>query len=105
MRKFYRTRCTLLAAALICGCAGPQIEANPEWTPAVVIVTPTLGLGETAGTPTPLDIPTTTYRIRPGETLTQIADRYGLTVDELARLNGIQNPNLVEVGQEIKVPR
>ncbi len=94
-----------LAVACLLGCTGPQVTADPLWTPAVVIVTPTVDIASAEATPTPLNIPTTTYQIKPGETLTQIAERYGLTVEELSALNGIENPNSVQVGQRIKVPR
>ena len=87
------------------GCEGPQVAVDPRWTPAVVIVTPATDGVAAEASPTPLNIPTTTYRIKPGENLTQIARRYGLTVEELAALNGLENPNRIEVGQEIKVPR
>ena len=38
-----------------------------------------------------------------GETLSEIAVRYGVTVEELQRWNGIENPDLVQVGQRIVV--
>lgn len=41
--------------------------------------------------------------VAPGETLSDIADRYGVSVDELARENGIENPDLIYVGEEINV--
>jgi N-acetylmuramoyl-L-alanine amidase len=41
------------------------------------------------------------YEIRPGDTLTGIAGRYGVSVDMLAQMNGIQNPNLIYAGQRI----
>jgi LysM repeat protein len=41
--------------------------------------------------------------IAPGDTLGRIAQRYGTTVERLARLNEIHNPNLIEVGQVIRL--
>lgn len=38
-----------------------------------------------------------------GETLSAIAARYGTTVSKLAALNSIKNPNLIYVGQKIKI--
>ena len=43
------------------------------------------------------------YTIRSGDTLGEIAARYGMSVSQLARLNGISNPNLIYAGQKIKV--
>ena len=41
--------------------------------------------------------------VEPGETLSEIALRYGVSVDALQRWNGIENPDLVLVGQRIVV--
>ena len=92
-------------AMLGVACAGPQVAVPPGSTPYVVFVTPSTEPALVQASPTPLDIPTTAYRIQAGETLTEIAARYDLTVDELAALNGIENPNTIQVGQEIRVPR
>lgn len=46
---------------------------------------------------------TDTYIVVTGDTLSKIAARYNTTVDELARLNNISNPNLIYVGQVIKI--
>ncbi|MGV3623967.1 MAG: LysM peptidoglycan-binding domain-containing protein [Archangium sp.] len=45
-----------------------------------------------------------TYRVRAGDTLSGIAGRYGTTVSALASLNGISNPNLIHVGQVLRIP-
>lgn len=44
------------------------------------------------------------YTVRSGENLTRIARSLGTTVDELVRLNGITDPDLVFPGQELIVP-
>lgn len=44
-----------------------------------------------------------TYTIRPGDTLSGIAQRFGTTVQELQRLNQIQNPNRIYAGQVIRI--
>ena len=41
--------------------------------------------------------------VEPGETLSEIAARYGVSVDALQRWNRIENPDLVLVGQRIVV--
>lgn len=43
------------------------------------------------------------YTIKSGDTLSGIALRFGTTVAELQRLNGIQNPNLIYAGTTIRV--
>lgn len=42
--------------------------------------------------------------VQPGDTLGAIAAAYGTTVDELVRLNGLDDPNYLYVGQEIVLP-
>ena len=41
----------------------------------------------------------TTYTVQSGDTLSEIAARYGTTVNELISLNGISNPNLIYPGE------
>ena len=44
-----------------------------------------------------------TYTIQKGDTLYSIAFNYGLDYHEIAELNGIQNPNVIQAGQEIRL--
>lgn len=60
-----------------------------------------------AQTPAKPQAPTTggkTYTVVKGDTLSEIAQKYATTVDTLAQLNGISNPNLIVVGQVLKLP-
>ena len=43
------------------------------------------------------------YTIQIGDTLSEIANRYGTTVQELAQINNIANPNLIYPGQIIRI--
>ena len=45
-----------------------------------------------------------TYRVRPGDTLSAIAARFGTTVAVLMRLNNITDPRALRVGQVLKLP-
>lgn len=44
------------------------------------------------------------YTVVKGDTLSGIASKYGTTYQKLAEYNGISNPNLILVGQKIKIP-
>lgn len=44
-----------------------------------------------------------TYTVKAGDTLSEIAMKYGTTYQELARINNIANPNLIYAGQVIKI--
>lgn len=47
---------------------------------------------------------TTTHIIEAGQELALIAREYGVTIDDLVAMNGISDPNLIFVGQELIVP-
>ena len=42
--------------------------------------------------------------VKPGETLSDIAARYGVSVDRLLQLNGIKDPKGLQVGTKLTVP-
>jgi LysM repeat protein len=43
------------------------------------------------------------YTVSRGDTLAQIARNYGMTVNDVMRLNGLTNPNFIWVGQQLRV--
>ncbi len=60
-------------------------------------------LGSTA-TATPVSTSTKQYHtVQRGDTLSGIAKRYNTTVAHLVALNGLKNPNVISVGQKIRV--
>ena len=70
-------------------------------------VTPTV-----APTPTPTPRPRATptpapeiYTVQAGDVLSTIADRFGVTVDDIVAENGLANPDVLAVGQELLIPR
>ena len=61
---------------------------------------------EIPNTPNPNDsinTETTSYIVQPGDTLSEIASRYGTTVQELAAINHLANPNLIFPGETLRV--
>jgi murein DD-endopeptidase MepM/ murein hydrolase activator NlpD len=44
------------------------------------------------------------HTMQPGQTLWRVAWVYGIPLDELARVNGISDPDTVEVGRKIFIP-
>lgn len=46
----------------------------------------------------------TIYIVKSGDTLSEIAEKYGVTYQALASHNNISNPNLIRVGQKITIP-
>ena len=45
------------------------------------------------------------YIARPGDTLWEIAKKFNSTVDELSRMNGIEDSNNIAIGQKIYIPK
>ena len=45
-----------------------------------------------------------THTVQRGETLASIAAKYGVTVADIVAANGISNPNMIAVGQELVIP-
>ena len=47
----------------------------------------------------------TSYTIKSGDNLTRIAEQFGTSVDEIAKLNNIDNPSQIDINQELKLPK
>ena len=45
------------------------------------------------------------YVVKAGDTLWKIARRFGSTVDDIARVNGMENPNKLNAGEKIYIPK
>ncbi|MGH2754198.1 MAG: LysM peptidoglycan-binding domain-containing protein [Actinomycetota bacterium] len=45
-----------------------------------------------------------THEVTAGETLSSIASRYGTSIDSLARVNRLADPNMIVIGQRLRVP-
>lgn len=52
----------------------------------------------------PPETPTTTYTVRPGDTLYRIAVRFGTTISVLSELNNLSNPSFIFYGQVLEIP-
>ena len=95
----------LILTTLACG------GADRILPPTITLVRPP------TDTPRPTDTPAPTHTVRPrpdpvqtihvvqpGETLSQIAKQYGVSVDALTAANGIADPHLIKIGQELIIP-
>lgn len=102
------TRTVLLAVAAValvlpgCGDDGPEEPVEPT-SPPTAVVTEAATEVEAEVTEAAEPAPQT-YRVRSGDTLSSIAQRFDTTVRALVRLNDIKNPNKIRTGQRLKVP-
>jgi lipoprotein NlpD len=107
-------RCALLlaAASLIAGCSltpnrAPVEERTPTPRATVAAATPAASAASAPeAAASAVDINSGKpgyYTIKPGDTLIRIALENGQNWKELMRWNNLTNPNLIEVGQVIRV--
>lgn len=67
----------------------------------ITVCLPNIYAGGYAAPPPPFF----SYQVRPGDTLLAIAKRYGVSALLLQRLNHLPNPNVLDIGQRLQIPR
>ncbi|NLG96544.1 MAG: L,D-transpeptidase family protein [Chloroflexi bacterium] len=88
----------------------PDIPQSPIPPTGTISYLPEIGLGDEQYIPVSGDAQETgaqeqVYLVRPGESLSVIARRFGTTVGQLMYANpGIRNPNLIYPGQALIIP-
>jgi len=83
----------------------PNRSASPPATPSPTIFaipSPTASATPTA-TPSPSPTPVV-HIVKPGESLTSIAARYGVTPQAIRRANHLKSANLLRIGQKLVIP-
>jgi lipoprotein NlpD len=91
----------VVAAAVLAGCASPRRTPAPveDRSARVATATPSVPVPpgqENAGKPG-------YYSVRPGDTLVRIALEAGQNWRDIQRWNNLDNPNVIEVGQVLRV--
>jgi len=83
----------------------PTVSAPTLTSPPLLRATATPPALPPADTATPTVSPTPIIHVvRSGDTLLGIAMEYGVDLDRLQTANGIENPQLLQVGQELVIP-
>ena len=83
------------------------MQANGITNPNMVVAGQKLvlpGSRRATAAAAPRALPTAPYTVKSGETLSEIADRFGTSTERLIQLNGISNPNLVVAGTRLAIP-
>jgi len=87
----------VIGLPLVAGACGDGASSQ-ETLPPIITTTTTTTVNETTTTVRRF------YVIKSGDTLNKIATSFNVTVDDLMALNGITNPDHIEVGQELEIP-
>ena len=95
----------------------PAPTQAPVVSPTAVIDDPNRAFEIVIATPTPNPTPTATpvarptptptplvYAMQEGDTLSGIAARFGLTVEELVQANRLVDPDSLQIGQQLTIP-
>lgn len=91
----------LIWLTVVTACQGGSPDSTPNQTGAVL--TPVArSTATTAAVQTPSG--SIVHTVLAGENLFRIARKYGVTVDELAALNGISDPAQITIGQRLMIP-
>lgn len=104
----FRVLAACLLAATLAGCASPRNRAPVEDRAGVPTAprTPVVTTTE-ADKPPPPGIENAGkpgyYTVKPGDTLIRVGLESGQNWRDIARWNNIENPNLIEVGQVVRV--
>ncbi|MGD2143094.1 MAG: LysM peptidoglycan-binding domain-containing protein [Anaerolineae bacterium] len=106
----------LEATAIANATLAAQTEAEAEQPTEEPSEPPATATSEPVTSPLPTPVPTsapvataapsetTTHVVQPGENLFGVAVRYGTTVQAIIEANGIANPQVIYVGQELVIP-
>ncbi|HTZ09872.1 MAG TPA: LysM domain-containing protein, partial [Acidimicrobiales bacterium] len=85
----------------------PRPATRSRWTAGVAVVVVAClawGVVTSSGSERDAGFTTTTVVVRPGDTLSAIAARYGTTVAALAALNHLSDPDMVRAGTTLEIP-
>ena len=102
------SRCFAPVAALVClalltaACGRTEPVASDATTTTSATTTPATTAAAVATTAAPEQ--PTAYVIQPGDSLGGIASAFGLTADELAEYNNLEDPDRISIGQQLLIP-
>lgn len=81
--------------------------ASPTASPPAESTLPAVELEPVSGSPTARPLPTQTpqlYQVEPGDNLSAIANRYGVSVQAITEANNLADPNQIMPGDQLVIP-
>lgn len=90
----------VLLTLAACGGGDSPFDRTPSPTALSSTQTPA------AGTPTatPADCEPMDYEVQDGDTLAALADSYGVTIDAIAEASGLEDPDVLAIGDKLTIP-
>ena len=117
MHMLKKTLLVMFALCALSACSSADTQTPASNLPVLGPVRPTASPQDSTLSPTlestlePSPEPSATagppfseYTVRRGDTLATIADRYNANVDDVMKMNGMTNANLIQVGQVLRIP-
>ncbi len=110
-RNRYSDGCVAFAFAfaglMLIGCGSRPLQRAPVEDRSVVVSSKAAAEAKSPPVKAPVPVESTNkpgyYTVKPGDTLIRIGLETGQSHVDLARWNAIANPNLIEVGQVLRV--
>lgn len=88
----------LVGLGLVLASCGDD-DAVPSTLPPLTTVPPSTTIAVTTTTG-----PAQYYEVQPGDSLSAIAQRFDVRIEDLIALNGITNPDQIQAGQKLQIP-
>lgn len=111
MRSRSAFACAVVALLVLAGCGGDDDDATSEDRPGVEdSESPTSISVATSAVPTPTAVEAVieperlTYTIESGDSMGGIANTFGVPLGALVAINDLDDPNVIQVGQEVIIP-
>jgi murein DD-endopeptidase MepM/ murein hydrolase activator NlpD len=77
-----------------------RLEPNKQTSPTIQEIP----IPASASTKVVAQLSPSTYQVKPGDTLAEIANNYGTSVSELVRANDLSDPNQLQINQRLIIP-
>ena len=78
--------------------------ADEEARPVIMTATPAPESLPTATSSPPATATPLVYEVQTGDTLADIAARFGVTIEAIVEANGLENPNRIQTGDVLRIP-
>ncbi|MCH7485293.1 MAG: LysM peptidoglycan-binding domain-containing protein [Chloroflexi bacterium] len=93
-----------LFALAACGGGDSPFVVTPSPTVSGTDPAPLAGTDTATPTATTSECEPTDYEVRDGDTLTALADTFGVTIDAIAEASDLEDPDVLAIGDPLTIP-